>query len=177
VQLRKVTSRSRSSSPLTSSAAGCVTLRGALSLKPQRSRPQKLFTLLHSPFAHNSVSPLSTLLFSVHISTAAASDLMNVKLRATKKGSPLPTKTGAAVSVASPLDLKAVLEMRGRLRKVHIHRTQDPSPHAGTKLRNMSTSAQPHSLATGHHRSIARWHPDPQQEELSRLWRRLDGNL
>lgn len=34
-----------------------------------------------------------------------------------------------------------------------------------------------HSLATGHHRSIARWHPNPQQEELSRLWRRLDGKL
>lgn len=59
---------------------------------------------------------------------------MNIKLRSTKRGSPLPTKTGAAMSAASPLDLNAVLEMRGRLRKVRFYRNQVKPLHAGEEL-------------------------------------------
>ena len=53
---------------------------------------------------------------------------MNVKLRSAKKGSPRQAKATNAAA-ASPLDLKAVLEMRGKLRKVRWVAALSPSAH------------------------------------------------
>lgn len=62
VQLRKVTSRSRSSSPLTTSTEGRVTLQGVSSLKPASHSSPKAFPLLCSPATLKTVAHFFLLL-------------------------------------------------------------------------------------------------------------------